>query len=227
MTGLLLRLFYAPNWRSEMIYIQIWRILRSTCCVVFALVSLTRFASAEVLVFNQISASVPGLFISAVIDVNGGLDLLPTINNFRSPPTGGYDFGNLDALDIFLPVNPPQKSRFTLEDFTERRQPGGTGVFDFPQWSISPNQIRFNNTETDFLIILDNILSTIRFNTDAPSTPRECMMTGRCVVQGQWQVTSVPVPASVHLFLGALVAGTLVFRRRGARVAGSGTSAAA
>lgn len=152
-------------------------------------------AHATLLVYEQTSASVPGLSIDASITVVGGLSDLPTLNQFSTP----IDFGNLLAFDL----EAPDGVTYTLANFVA---PSG---FGFPLWSISPAGISFNNSASDFIIAFAT--GTIRFETDAPSNPRDCMTTGQCVTTGHW--AAIAEPAGAGLVLVGLFALGVWWRR--------------
>lgn len=152
-------------------------------------------ARATLFVYDQSSASVPGLSISASLTVNGGLSDLLTMNQSTAP----IDFGNLLAFNLLA----PDGVTYTLANFVA---PSSLG---FPLWSISPDGIWFNNTQSDFAISF--AAGTIKFDTDAPSNPRDCGITGRCATAGHWD--AIAEPGGTALILTGLSALGL-WRRR-------------
>jgi len=140
-------------------------------------------ARATLFVYEQTSASVPGLSIDTSITVNGGLSDLPTLTQSSTP----IGFGNLLAFDL----QAPDGVTYTLANFVA---PSG---FGFPLWSISPQGISFNNSASDFAIFF--AAGTIQFETDAPSNPRDCGITGRCVTTGHWAAIAEPAGAGLIL----------------------------
>lgn len=132
--------------------------------------------SAEVFLGVQTSAAVPGVYLSSLINVDGGLGNLPTLTNnpiTSPPPPNGYDFGALRSLDLIashpIPNDPPSEPgrrivQYTLENFTER----GLALLS-PNWSISPEQIKFANFEDGFTINFGSNSSEVIFGTNVPS----------------------------------------------------------
>lgn len=160
--------------------------LSSLCCIV------SSPAHATLLVYEQTSASVPGLRISASMSIDGGLSHLPTLNQASTP----IDFGHLLGFELAA----PNGVTYTLNDFVA---PFGLG-FQFPQWSISPSGIFFIDAAdlNDFSISFGK--GTIQFDTDGPSNPPACHSTGACVTTGYW--ASIPEPSGKSLVLVGLLA---------------------
>ena len=160
--------------------------IASLCCIV------SSPARATLFVYEQTSASVPGLFISASMSINGGLSDLPTLNQSSVP----IDFGDLLAFELLA----PNGVTYTLNDFVA---PFNLG-FQFPQWSISPSGITFVDADdlNDFFVSFAQ--GTIQFDTDGPSNPPDCSHTGACVSTGHW-VASIPEPSSKALMLVGLL----------------------
>ena len=155
-------------------------------------------ACATLLVYEQTSASVPGLSISASMTVDGGLSDLPTLNQSSSP----INFGNLLKFDLLA----PNGVTYTLADFVA---PFNCSPLCFPQWSISPSGIVFINATDSSDFIITFALGTIQFDTDGPSN-LGCNVTGTCVTTGNWR--SIAEPSSTALILVGLSA--LAFWRR-------------
>ncbi|HTV44458.1 MAG TPA: hypothetical protein VMF05_04000 [Stellaceae bacterium] len=158
-------------------------------------------ASATTFVFNQTGSTVPGFVVSASISVDGTLADLPSISNLAN--SGPYDFSPLSALDIILPT---LGGDYTLADFTSRG-----AVLDYPQWSISPSAINFvDQFDANEFNIAFGATSTILFESDAPTEPRECHTTGRCIASGTWDPVSEP--SSSLLLLAGLIGSALTLR---------------
>src|SRR5262249_49847359 len=85
-------------------------------------------ASATLFVYDQTSAPVANLTISASITVDGGLGDLPTLNQDSNP----IDFRHLLGLSLLAPGG----VTYSLADFVER----GVGS-SLPLWNISPSGI--------------------------------------------------------------------------------------
>ena len=149
-------------------------------------------ARATVFVYQQTSASVPGLSINAAMTIDGGLNNLPTLSQSSAP----IDFGNLLAFDLLA----PNGMTYTLADFVAPFDLG----FHFPQWSISPSGISFIDATdlNDFFISFH--LGTIQFDTDGPSSPPYCSRTGACISTGHW--ASIPEPSGATLIIVGLLA---------------------
>lgn len=168
-------------------------------------------ARAYDLTFHQTSSSVPGLSVSASIDVDGGP--LPTLDN--SVP-GPYDFGPLVGFDITIPAI---MAHHTLADFTDEADP----AFLYPQWSISPAEIQFtdafatNHFEIDFGSFgAPSVPGTISFVTDDMNL-EPCVMSGVCYVAGDFiaEGFSIPEPWSANVFGIALLSlGASILSRR-------------
>lgn len=169
-------------------------------------------ASAAIFVFEQTTASVPGLVVSSTITINGDPGDLPILDSFSA--AGPIDFGNLLAFNIVSPVG-----HFTLSDFVPACQDPGSCLLDFPSWSVSPAGISFIDVldASDFIINGFGINSTIQVDTDAPVIPVDCGSTGACVVTGNWIAAAVPEPSSIMLLMGGLASVWLARRRRTAR----------
>ena len=169
------------------------RILAVSAVTLFGLLPVP--ASATLFVYDQMSASVPNLTISASITVDGGLGDLPSLDQDSIP----LDFGDLLAFSL----RAPDGKTYTLGNFSAPFSPG----FQFPQWAISPDGIFFNDSESDFAS--DFGLGTIRFETDRPSNPAACRTTGICVTTGRWD--PVPEPSGGALLVVGLLG--IVFAR--------------
>ena len=157
-------------------------------------------ALATVFAFQQISASVPELFIDATISINGDFSDLPTIDSNSNP----IDFGNLLAFDIITPVG-----HFTLSDFQPACGVPIGCIPGFPNWSISPTGIDFIDAAaaSDFFIHGFGFGSTINVDTDNPFvSPPECFSSGVCAVTGNWIAATIPEPSSITLLVMGLAA---------------------
>jgi hypothetical protein len=180
-----------------------------------ALCGLAAPAQARAFVFDETSASVPGLVIDASITMKDSHSLadLPTINNQFDPAP--YDFGDLQALEVKVPDLSDQ-SVYTLADFVAPCSSGGgiSCITDFPDWSISPGEIAFINAAdaVDFFIKFFPTFSTIQFDTDGYSNPSDCGRTGACIATDKW----IPAPesASIFLLLAGIFGTYFVIRRR-------------
>ena len=174
-------------------------------------------ASATTFVFDQTGSTVPGFVVSASISIDGTLADLPTISNSFNP--GPYDLSPLSSFSFVTPSS--LEGHFTLADIIAPiPYPAG-----FPRWSISPTEISFfNMTDTsDFFIKGFGSVSTIEFESDGPTIPADCMLTGHCIATGSWDPVAAPEPASAVLLLAGLLGGALPLRKRirSARPAGS------
>lgn len=165
--------------------------IASLCCVVASP------ARATLIVYEQTSASVPGLSISASMTVNGGLSDLPTLNQSSTP----IDFGNLLGFDLLA----PNGVTYTVADFV------APSAFGFPLWNISPSGISFIDATDSSDFIISFALGTIQFETDGPSTPPDCQRTGACITTGYW--SAIAEPSSTALILVGLSALGFWWRR--------------
>lgn len=165
-------------------------------------------AFATTFVFDQTGSTVPGFVVAASLSINGPFADLPMISSSTNP--GLYDFSPLSAFNITLP-GPVGENHYTLADFT-----APTHLLTYPDWSISPAGIDFINVTdtTDFLIGGFGVASTIGFDSDGPTTPTDCMTTGRCISTGNWDPVAAPEPASAVLLLAGLLGAALPLRKR-------------
>jgi len=168
--------------------LQVYSLIASFCCI---------FASparATLFIYEQTSASVAGLSITASMSINGGISDLPTLNQSSVP----IDFGNLLAFELLA----PNGVTYTLADFVAPFN------FDsqFPQWRISPAEIFFidANDASDFHVLFEP--PTIQFETDGPSFPPDCSRTGECVSTGRWVAAAIAEPSGKTLILIGLLA---------------------
>jgi hypothetical protein len=180
-------------------------IVRRLCGAIIGVVLLVLPVSAwaTLFVFEQESASLPGLSVSASITINGGFSDLPTVNSHSSP----IDFGNLLALSFVAPG--AIAGTYSLSDFV-----APPPFHNFPLWSINPTRIDFVDAldSNDFHMMGFGAISQITLNTDGPFL---CHRTGACVVTGIWE--PAPEPASLALFATGLAAIALVHRRKCSR----------
>ena len=152
-------------------------------------------ACATLLVYEQTSASVPGLSISASMTVDGGLADLPTLNQSSTP----IEFGNL----LQFALSAPNGVTYTLANFVVPSN------FGFPLWSVSPSGIDFIDATDANDFFISFAAGTIQFDTDGPSD-LGCNVTRACVTTGTWK--SIAEPSSTALILVGLSA--LGFWRR-------------
>src|SRR3954447_24620013 len=127
-------------------------------------------ALATVFLFNQTSASEPGIFVSAAISINGDFSDLPTVNSNDNP----IFLGNLRAFDIVLPIPDMRGGHYTLSDFMLPCSLDSPSCFaGFPIWTISPGGVTFISAldETNSSIDGFGINSTISFISDAGASP--------------------------------------------------------
>ena len=190
-----------------------------------AMIAAAGSAQASVFDFVETASTVPGLTITAELDIagNGTLADLPTLS---SPPcVGCTDFGDLDGLSLAWSASPPPPpnaagAQFSLADFTAPITDSGCGQIELcglPRWSISPSAIEFINSkghgDLDFFILgIDTPSTTIRVD-EAGQFGSACFVGGACVQTGFWRQVSVDEPAPSVLWLLPLLAGTLVVRR--------------
>jgi hypothetical protein len=172
--------------------LQVYSLIASFCCIFAAP------ARATLFIYEQTSASVPGLSITASMSINGGVSDLPTLNQSSVP----IDFGNLLAFELLA----PNGMTYTLADFVA---PFNLDA-QFPQWRISPGEIFFidANDSSDFHVLFGP--GTIQFDTDRPSVPPDCSQTGACVSTGHWTAAAIPEPSGPALVLFGLFALFLV-----------------
>jgi hypothetical protein len=183
-------------------------ILRALAPICLALVVPAQVAGATTYVFEQTSASVPGLIVTGEMPINGGFADLPTLSNFCHAPCGPVDYGNLLAFEMSAPLS---FIAFTRANLTQSPDPTA-----FPMWDIAPDGatsfggpgIRFNNSHSDiFDFGWEN--ATIQTDTDSGSP---CFFTGACRVTGHWVAVGVPESSSLTLLAGALL-GLYAIRR--------------
>jgi hypothetical protein len=140
---------------------------------------------ATTYVYDQTSASVAGLMISASITVDGSLANLPDTSSTANP----IDFGKLQAFAISAPGALARP--YALSDFMASRTiPPEVG---YPSWAISggPDISFINDVDTDQFIITGG---SIAINSDYELI---CRVSGECTAQGNWD--PVPEPSTLAM----------------------------
>jgi hypothetical protein len=170
-----------------------------------------QFAVAITYVFDQTSASVPGLIVTGQMTINGGFADLPTLSNFCHAPCGPVDYGNLLGIEISANFT----GQFTRLNLTQSPDPTA-----YPQWDIAPDRspdpgIRSSDGHID-LFDFGWEDATIQTDTDDGPFPDPCEESGVCRVTGHWIAIGVPEGSSLMLLASALLGFCAI--RRGARV---------
>ena len=166
--------------------------------------------------FEQTSATVPGLVVTGEIRINGGFADLPSLSSWQTchkstPVCGPVDFGNLLGISVESNLT---AAWFTLHDL--RPSP----VSDYPAWDIVPDGglnpgIRWiDASDLDDIFINGWENSVIKTDTDDASSP--CGRSGACVVTGHWIAAAVPIaePAALSVLAAGLLLLAGARRRR-------------
>jgi hypothetical protein len=183
-------------------------ILRALAPICLALVVPAQVAGATTYVFDQTSASVPGLEVFGDMTINGGFADLPTLSNFCQSPCGPVNYGNLLAIQM--------SANFTGVQFTRGNLTQSPDPTAFPMWDIAPDGsldpgIRFIDA-ADLGDIFDRGWENATIQTDTDSGG-PCFFTGACRVTGHWVAVGVPESSSLTLLANALL-GLCAIRRR-------------
>lgn len=178
-----------------------WAAKCGAAAVIAAPILVSTPALATIYVYDQTSASVPGLLISASITVNGDLSNLPHTSSTSNP----IDFGNLLAFALSAPN--ALGISYTLSEFVAPQTIGPD--MGFPKWTIDPGpNISFisGNDLDQFTIMGGNIA----INSDYDAI---CPTTGACTAHGNWDPVSEP-PSLAMLAVGAIWLSAAGGRRR-------------
>ncbi len=148
----------------------------------------------------------PTFHVSATITIDGTFADLPSLgcrmfpdNAFACPEP---DFGKLLDFDLRFFDLPTGYDLSTFSTFQF-----GFPLQDFPQWSITPTRIYFNNSGLDWNVLLTS--GVITHGSDGFTPLPECSVS-QCYATGYW--TPVPEPSTL-LLLGS-GAGALAHRYR-------------
>jgi hypothetical protein len=178
----------------------------AVAAAISALPALPAAATPTDYVFEQTSATLPGLVVTGKIDIDGGFADLPSLTssqtcNSLTRTCGPIDFDRLVDIDVGSDLT----ASFTLHDL----RPSLSG--DYPAWDIVPDGgldpgIRWIDArDLDDIFINGWENSVIETDTDDADSP--CGRTGACVVTGHWVDAALPVaePTALSLLAAGFV----------------------
>jgi len=157
-------------------------------------------------VFEQTSATVPGLVVTGKIEINGGFADLPSLTssqtcNSLTRTCGPIDFDRLLDIDVGSNLT----ASFTLHDLRPS-MPGSYPAWDIvPDGGLDPGIRWIDARDLDDIFINGWENSVIETDTDDADSP--CGRTRACVVTGHWVDAALPVaePTAVSLLAAGLL----------------------
>ncbi|MBN9566320.1 MAG: PEP-CTERM sorting domain-containing protein [Alphaproteobacteria bacterium] len=147
-------------------------------------------------VFHQTSSSLPGLHFTGQYTIDDSLPF-PTVTSDDAV----IDFGGLQAFSF----QGGGIMQISLADFVPACRSDDCGYYGYPNWSIYPGVVAYNDGGNDYTVDLSG---RVQANSDNPDTM--CSQSGDCFAEGYWANT---VPESSTIALMAL-APLLFFMRK-------------